>query len=230
MVLLVPDDMPAGANTVKGNVEEMCALFKDWDPRISKLLTLCQSVYKWRLCIRPNLNPTWSHESGAFTILGDAAHATLPYLASGAGMSLEDGHVLGLCLARLNTKNDTEKKKALEVYERCRRDRTERVVARGNMQQHLYHVHDGPEQAERDRLLRAFSMFNNRGPGTKEELTANGLQDGSDPFPWRWHGCGKWLLTYQCEPDVERRWAEAKAEMDDESSMRRQSGELRSQL
>ena len=96
MVLLVPDDMPAGANTIAGNVDEMCALYKDWDPRISKLLALCESVYKWRLCIRPNLNPTWSHESGAFTILGDAAHATLPYLASGAGMSLEDGHVLSL--------------------------------------------------------------------------------------------------------------------------------------
>src|SRR6478735_9902107 len=105
MVLLVPDDMPAGANTVAGNVEEMCALYKDWDPRIPKLLALCDSVFKWRLCIRPNLNPTWSHESGAFTILGDAAHATLPYLASGAGMSLEDGHVLGLCLGRLSGKS-----------------------------------------------------------------------------------------------------------------------------
>ncbi|ORX91360.1 hypothetical protein BCR34DRAFT_650166, partial [Clohesyomyces aquaticus] len=61
MVLLVPDDMPAGASTLAGNVEEMRALFKDWDPRIPKLLALCKSVYKWRLCIRPGLDPTWSH-------------------------------------------------------------------------------------------------------------------------------------------------------------------------
>jgi salicylate hydroxylase len=33
MVLLVPDDMPAGATTLAGNVEEMRALYKDWDPR-----------------------------------------------------------------------------------------------------------------------------------------------------------------------------------------------------
>ena len=35
MVLLVPDDIPEDslASTVEGNVEEMCALFKDWDPR-----------------------------------------------------------------------------------------------------------------------------------------------------------------------------------------------------
>jgi len=38
MVLLVPDDMPAGAKTLEGNVEEMRALYKDWDPRQAKLL------------------------------------------------------------------------------------------------------------------------------------------------------------------------------------------------
>lgn len=33
MVLLVPDDMPEGATTIAGNVQEMQALYKDWDPR-----------------------------------------------------------------------------------------------------------------------------------------------------------------------------------------------------
>lgn len=212
MVLLVPDDMPAGANTLAGNVEEMRALYKDWDPRIPKLLKLCESVYKWRLCIRPGLDPTWSHQSGAFTILGDAAHATLPYLASGAGMSLEDGHVLGLCLGRLQGKSDEEKRRALDVYERCRRQRTERVVERGNVQQHLYHVHDGPEQQERDRLLRGFGQFNGRGRVEQKEFDEQELADESDPLAWRWGGCGKWLLTYECEGDVERRWAEVREE------------------
>ncbi|ESZ95549.1 hypothetical protein SBOR_4078 [Sclerotinia borealis F-4128] len=68
MVLLVPDDMPAGATTLEGNVMEMRAL--------------CKSVHKWRLCTRPGLEK-WSHASGHFTLLGDAVHATLPYLASG---------------------------------------------------------------------------------------------------------------------------------------------------
>lgn len=78
MVLLLPDDIPAGASTLEGNAEEMRTLYKDWDPRIPKLLSLCESVLKWRLCIRTNLEPTWSHPSGTFTLLGDAAHATLP--------------------------------------------------------------------------------------------------------------------------------------------------------
>lgn len=208
MVLLVPDDMPAGATTLAGNVDEMRALYQAWDPRIPKLLALCTSVSKWRLCIRPSLDPTWSHPSGAFTMLGDAAHATLPYLASGAGMSLEDGHVLGLCLGKVAGNGDVEKRRALEVYERCRRERTERVVERGNVQQRLYHLDDGTEREERDRLLRAFSRFNGQGRVRRDDLVKAGLEKESDPFPWRWGGVGEWLLTYECEADVERRWAE----------------------
>ena len=103
MVLLVPDDIPEEslASTVEGNVQEMCALFEGWDPRyppspihihnitshtnltrIQKLLKLCQSVHKWRLCIRFG-DYNWTHPSGAWVMLGDAVHATLPYLASG---------------------------------------------------------------------------------------------------------------------------------------------------
>lgn len=212
MVLLVPDDMPAGANTLSGNVEEMRALYKDWDPRIPKLLALCESVAKWRLMIRPGLDPTWSHESAAFTILGDAAHATLPYLASGAGMSLEDGHVLGLSLGKMKNKSTQEKRKALDVYEKCRRERTERVVSRGNRQQYLYHVHDGEEQRERDAKLRAFAEFNGKGKVSREEYEKEGLRVEEDPLAWRWGGVGSWLLTYVCEEDVERRWKEMEME------------------
>lgn len=211
MVLLVPDDMPAGAKTLAGNVEEMRALYADWDPRIPKLLALCKEVFKWRLMIRPGLNPTWSHSSAAFTILGDAAHATLPYLASGAGMSIEDGHVLGLCLGAIKNKGIAEKKKALDIYERCRRERTERVVSRGNRQQYLYHLHDGEEQQERDRLLREFAKFNGKGKIEQEQYEAVGLGVEMDPLAWRWGGVGCWLLTYICEEDVRRKTSEVEA-------------------
>lgn len=154
MVLLVPDDMPAdGASTLEGNVEEMRALFTEWDPRISKLLTLCSSVSKWRLCIVEPLD-TWYHPSGSFVLLGDSVHATLPYLASGAGMSFEDAAVLGECLGRLTGCSVREKLFALKGYQQCRKERTEMIVQRGNVQQVLYHLHDGPEQEERDRRLK----------------------------------------------------------------------------
>ena len=183
MVLLVPDDMPVGsANTLEGNVEEMRAMYKDWDPRIPKLLKLCESVYKWRLQIRPGMD-SWSHPSGAFTMLGDAVHATLPYLASGAGMCLEDAAVLGELFSRAeNPKDPRVKKELLDIYERCRKERTEMVVKRGNLQQYLYHLHDGPEQEERDRKIKA-------------------MEEG-EALAWRDSGLAPRLLGYQVEKDV----------------------------
>lgn len=71
-----------------------------------------------------------------------------------AGMSLEDGAVLGECLSRLVDKSAASKRLVLRVYEQCRKSRTEMVVQRGNLQQYLYHLHDGPEQEERDRMMR----------------------------------------------------------------------------
>lgn len=162
--------------------------------------------------IHPSLGPTWSHSSASFTILGDAAHATLLYLASGAGMSLEDGHVLGLCLGAMRDRTTTEKRKALIMYERCRRKSTERVVERGNEQQALYHLHDGEEQQKRDRLHEAFGEFNENGLVEQEQFEAKGLRDGTDPLAWRWGGLGKWLLTYVCEDDFEKRKREIETE------------------
>ncbi|KAK2625876.1 hypothetical protein QTJ16_005188 [Diplocarpon rosae] len=189
MVLLVPDDMPAGgAPTLEGNVVEMRKLYEGWDPRIGKLLGLCESVYKWRLCIRQPME-SWSHASGSWTMLGDAVHATLPYLASGAGMSLEDGAVLGECLARISSRSAASKQRALHVYERCRKGRTEMVVRRGSLQQRLYHLPDGPEQEERDRQMRMVP------PPAGEALA------------WRDPGLAPVLLGYDAVRDVEEHWS-----------------------
>ena len=68
-------------------------------------------------------------------------------------MSLEDAAVLGEVLARTRSKSPTAKQTALKIYEECRKARTEMVVQRGNLQQYLYHLHDGPEQQERDRKM-----------------------------------------------------------------------------
>ncbi|GAB1211398.1 hypothetical protein ATERTT37_000512 [Aspergillus terreus] len=45
------------------------------------------------------------------------------------------------------------KRHALNVFQKCRKQRTQMVVERGNIQQYLYHLHDGPEQEERDRKM-----------------------------------------------------------------------------
>ena len=74
-------------------------------------------------------------------------------------MAFEDGAVLGEVLSRLPNTSSTNKsspeylsakRHALAVFEKCRKQRTQMVVNRGNTQQYLYHLHDGPEQQERD--------------------------------------------------------------------------------
>ncbi|KAK5069967.1 hypothetical protein LTR64_007853 [Lithohypha guttulata] len=194
MVLLVPDDMPQdGPSTLAGDVTEMQALFEDWDPRIPKLLALSESVYKWRLCIRKGMDQ-WSHPSGSFTLLGDAVHATLPYLASGAGMALEDAAVLGELFGRSeNPRVPEEKRLLLQMYEECRKPRTERVVERGNTQQWLYHLHDGPEQQERDRIMKAM--------------------EAGEALAWRDKSLSDWLLGYNVEDDVARVWSKQSMKM-----------------
>lgn len=80
-----------------------------------------------------------------------------------AGMSFEDGAVLGECLSRLPNSPGisktsveflTAKQHALSIFQECRKQRTKMIVERGNIQQYLYHLHDGTEQEERDRKMR----------------------------------------------------------------------------
>ena len=123
-------------------------------------------------------------------------------------MSLEDGAALGFCLSKIKGRSCQEKKKALEVYENCRRFRTESIVERGNLQQELYHFEDGPEQQARDDRFRLFEKL-------EAEVMANGvanvelpvgMKEGDDPLAWRRNGVGSWLMSFDCQRDVERRW------------------------
>ena len=70
---------------------EAAAVYKDWNPLITELIGQTKRCYKWALYDRDPL-PRWS--KGRVTLLGDAAHPMLPYVAQGACMALEDGYVL----------------------------------------------------------------------------------------------------------------------------------------
>lgn len=67
--------------------------------------------------------PTWWRDS--MVIIGDAAHAASPSSGQGASLAMEDGVVLAQCLRDLH---DT--RAAFAAYERLRRPRVERIVAR----------------------------------------------------------------------------------------------------
>ena len=154
-------------------------------------------------------------------LLGDSVHATLPYLASGAGMSFEDGAVLGHCLAGILKTSPGHKHAALTVYEACRVARTKAIVARGLIQQELNHLVDGPERVARDEKMRVFAKVEEgyrRGSATdwislSSLSPSQSVKPGDDPLVWRRFGAGEWLLSYSAKGDVEKRWqARLKAE------------------
>ena len=58
--------------------------------------------YKWALALRPPM-PAWS--VGRCTLLGDACHPMVPFLAQGAVMALEDGMILARCLREIHTRS-----------------------------------------------------------------------------------------------------------------------------
>ncbi|KAF3765403.1 FAD binding domain-containing protein [Cryphonectria parasitica EP155] len=185
LVLLVPDDLPEGVSKQKGSLEEMKALFKEWDPILKRFLEKVDTVEKWRLMHREAL-PSWVNDKGNFAFVGDSCHPMLPYLAQGANSAVEDGAVLGQLLGHIQSKDQIPK--ALKMYEKLRKVRGEAIVRETFKQRHDFHMLDGPEQEERDALF--LSMLG-------KELKG--------PFPSRWT-CPEvqpWLYGYDASREVE---------------------------
>ena len=79
------------------DVSEVTAAYARWHRDLTRLYPCSTRWYKWALYDRDPLQ-RWSR--GGATLLGDSAHAMLPYLAQGAGMAIEDGCVLAAIVAR----------------------------------------------------------------------------------------------------------------------------------
>ena len=114
--------------------EDLKADFEGWHQDIQTVIDLVDrdECYRWALYRRPTIE-NWS--SDRVTILGDAAHATLPYLAQGAAMAIEDGAVLTRALTQCDQISE-----ALELYQRNRVDRTARVVNTSDANRKLFHL------------------------------------------------------------------------------------------
>lgn len=125
IVLLVPDNLPAEVAKQAGDISEMREIFTRWDPILNRFLDNVQSVDKWKLMHRPEMD-SWISKNSNFVFLGDACHPMLPYLAQGANSSLEDGAVLGNLLAAVKRKDQLPE--ALRLYESLRKKRGEAIV------------------------------------------------------------------------------------------------------
>ena len=104
--------------TERGDYEELKSDFAGWHSDIQMLIDNADrnSLFKWALYDRA---PMQAWGKGRITLLGDACHPTLPFMAQGAAMAIEDGAVLSACLDK---SGDIEAN--LQRYEELRRART----------------------------------------------------------------------------------------------------------
>ncbi|TDE40706.1 FAD-dependent monooxygenase [Antarcticimicrobium sediminis] len=116
--------------------DNLRAAFADFRGLPSELLAQVREVALWGLFRHP-VAEHWHGEGVA--ILGDAAHPTLPFLAQGANLALEDGWVLADCLAA-----QKDQAAALASYQARRRDRAARVIAAANGNAWKYHFKLSP--------------------------------------------------------------------------------------
>lgn len=111
--------------------QNLRAAFADFAPQVRGWLDQVEQCNLWGL-FRHNIAKQW--QDGRHVILGDAAHPTLPFLAQGANLALEDAWVLADCLASL------PQSEALQAYQIRRLPRVTKAIAAANANARNYHL------------------------------------------------------------------------------------------
>jgi salicylate hydroxylase len=131
--------------TDRGEVADALAAYDGWHPQVCAILGSVDSTFIWALFDRAPLE-RWS--VGRVTLLGDACHPMLPFMAQGSAQAIEDGATLTACLTC-----EADIPTALRRYEQLRLPRASRIQAMSATNKTRFHLPDGPEQEERDALM-----------------------------------------------------------------------------
>jgi salicylate hydroxylase len=120
--------------TERGEFDELKRDFEGWHSDIQMLIDQADrdSLFKWALYDRPPMK-TWGR--GRVTLLGDACHPTLPFMAQGAAMAIEDAAVLTACL-----RGPEAVEASLKQYEDLRRERTAGVQLGSRRNATIFHL------------------------------------------------------------------------------------------
>ena len=172
-------------------LSEMRSHFQGWDADLTKTIELIDHTLKWPLNGNNNLE-SWVSSSSRLVVLGDAAHAMVPYMSQGAAMAVEDGAALGVVLN--NIYSVSELHFALRVFQDERKTRTAMMQDASMVNAMIWHFADGPFQQARDASMQAEVA------GRNPQGSAN---QWSDPVT-QW-----WAYGYDAEIIMERRWEDA---------------------
>jgi salicylate hydroxylase len=145
------------------DVSEVLKTYANWNPALTRLYPCSTRWYKWALYDRDPLT-TWSR--GRATLLGDSAHAMLPYLGQGAAMAIEDACVLAAMVAR----HADNLSRALAAYEKIRAPRARAAVMGSRERARENHLASPWARLKRDVKFALRQNFG--GGGKKHDTTA----------------------------------------------------------
>lgn len=111
---------------------EVIARLAEWPEPAASLISAPSQWVKWALC---GTSPDFTWTRDRVTLLGDACHPTLPFLAQGAAMSIEDAWVLAGELAK-----PVSVPAAFKAYEQARKARVVRILGEGARNGKVYHL------------------------------------------------------------------------------------------
>ncbi|HEX4328375.1 MAG TPA: FAD-dependent monooxygenase [Burkholderiales bacterium] len=120
-----------------GSMDEVRRIFSGMVPYVRDALGFISTERSWVMCDR---EPTAGWTQGNVTLLGDAAHPTLQYLAQGACMAMEDGVVLA---AKMAARNGAPVNQTLQSYEDARYLRAARITLTSRFFGHVCHAGGG---------------------------------------------------------------------------------------
>lgn len=108
--------------------------FAGWHPTVQAIISAAQHDHCFRWALH-DIAPLSAWSTNRVTLLGDAAHASLPFMASGATMAIEDARVLDRCLSSTDSIAD-----AFKRYEQARAQRAHYVQKNSARMGRLYHL------------------------------------------------------------------------------------------
>ncbi|KIC43480.1 monooxygenase [Ruegeria sp. ANG-R] len=116
----------------QGDPDDLRTRFADFGGPVRDILSKVEDVHLWALFLRP-VAQKW--QNGRLALLGDAAHPTLPFMAQGACLALEDAWILIRSL-----QDHSGVTRALAAYEAARRPRARQVVAAAGANARNFHL------------------------------------------------------------------------------------------
>lgn len=162
LVCIVPEaDWEVESWNEPGDLRELRSHFASWSPQLNAILDhVSEPIFRWALHDRRPLD-RWS--VGRVTLLGDACHPMVPFMAQGACQAIEDAAILARCLESADASVPNDVASALSIYEATRHPRTSDMQGRSFHNATTFHFPDGPQQQERDDFFRLLSATEGSG-------------------------------------------------------------------